>query len=1045
MLGIKRFLLLFSCGFVLTDIALESAEETAVSDGYSNLDLKMWWSYIKEAVAEALVKIGRRKNRLIVTDTVNKLRAMLNPGLFCPHTFYDITENVLAGQLKSVCGRLILGLKHRKNGRGLQTVYRLNIPLRFYLNVSFLAFKSHSGMDYPICDTSDVVLQGADMSESRLCGKPYQQSIFVQGAFLDVMSHYEFRRGDDSASDLVMLLEYQVIPPHLEFTGSSLNVLLQPMADIFIGNCYVPSSHQVAEMSFEECGPYHAVLLKPAQPSNTKSKSEIFTDFLLSVVEKTADAKDRWALSGVQHIDSLGFTHASQAKTFCGNVSSKWDTDEPTCINRHANYIWMPSKFLCSKPNSLKLMPRQKYNRKLQRIFTTFHIPWYGDRRKTVHIWAFYAFPFNDSGDLSLNTVSIYIPQQNCRERLSDWLTVLDGPHAGIMTPSGLQSPFPVLAGKSCTDLMPGETYNSSIGDITLVWYNQFMANASIFFLYSVFKLACPDQFCVMDTFLADLGRTDTVHLTISLRTSLHILNFSASHHQSNVKLRIWMRDDESFQSYISQCRTSGLFLVDKKLKAAFCSSKSFKVLNNTLSASGIQFGREALLIIKAYFNENFAFAVEYSGTNCFGMVNAALNMYNPVDIYPDQCVPVIHNYDPREICNNFPILILPHGSDYKTCCLELSDIASDLMTCPVPLTALTYKIVHWDYSAFEVIVNATRPADMDDCSSCKIAVTFADQPDMVDGNPMGRTLCKSLSKPVYTASTLLTFPKMYHTISNALHCSARLQVRNIPHSLKGFCVQFDIDQSYNDLVSVNTSKLSMRLEPVAICNQLTMFGISRTVSLSFSQAYLHDDKDFHSITEYDFSFHGGTSKNPIQLQLGWSSIRLTTSGDEPDCVWEMVMLIQNDSRLSVRDSVSGWLDSGISITLLTGSIQHEINVSYARKLPRQVVIESDEKIKEMLNNGEPDQRYCFLGKCYVGFGVDFENLSWVDAHKHCHTAGRNLVTINSETEWLALAEFLYEEIYMFNRDRCTSLAMVFIGLSNQDVSSIVVMWVNLI
>ncbi len=156
MFGLKYFLLLLSCKFVLTDISLETKENTLFNGGYNNSDLKMWWSYAEEVMAQALEHIGRQDNCSGLAYSISLLRDMLDPHSFCPRTFYDATKNILAGQLKSKCGQLMLRLNDRGNNKDLEPVYRIGIPQWFHLNVSFLAFNSHAGMDYPICDTSDM-------------------------------------------------------------------------------------------------------------------------------------------------------------------------------------------------------------------------------------------------------------------------------------------------------------------------------------------------------------------------------------------------------------------------------------------------------------------------------------------------------------------------------------------------------------------------------------------------------------------------------------------------------------------------------------------------------------------------------------------------------------------------------------------------------------------------------------------------------------------------------------------------------------------------
>ncbi len=160
---------------------------------------------------------------------------------------------------------------------------------------------------------------------------------------------------------------------------------------------------------------------------------------------------------------------------------------------------------------------------------------------------------------------------------------------------------------------------------------------------------------------------------------------------------------------------------------------------------------------------------------------------------------------------------------------------------------------------------------------------------------------------------------------------------------------------------------------------------------------------------------------HPIAAQLEWSPRYVLRGINDPsvtNCSWKLEMLVQEGTHLDMTDSINPIEDAGVSITLRTDYASHAFNISYTRRV---------KKTAESKNF-----MHCFHGRCYTGFDSSYTNVSWQKAHDHCQSSGHHLLSINSETEWLRLAQlFFYESS---ETHRCTGLMIIFLGLKNQMV-----------
>ncbi len=990
------------------------------SDMKGKRDEKLWWKYIEAAHVRSLDYSPGQRREHTISYFMNRLLRQLEPSLFCPHVHYDLVKETNVGKSRTLCGRLTLALNNGRNSDTLLSVHEIYVPSAFYLNISFLGFHSAAGLGYPVCGQSDIVLQGTDRVQFKLCGKPYKQSILMEGGALGVLSYHNYSVNSNSPS-LIMQLEYQVRSSYPSIDVSSLHVILQSGILDTDTRIFFSRPDVVHVQMLEECSSRYSDVQKLSR--------QTLNDLFFSDMNKMHGITTLQGLSNLSLTKGLTFVQASDSRVYCEalNKYGKWNPGSSPIsqLYRRTN-IPTSRELLASSWDFLKVIPRQLLNIQSQILsLTVWHSFGIDGQMETIRIWSINSLPFNNSGDLAMVALSIYMTQQNCNGRHSDSLVVYDGPYAGILTPSGLISPFRMIAKKTCTDLSPGVVFNSSIGDISVLWSNLFGRNATISFFFLAFPASCPSQFCHIATFPVRQDQPKLIKLSTSHKPSFQIMKFS-SQDNSRVRLKV-VTEHVSFSNFVAECLVSGVFLVIRKLIASLCSDKSFNVFNLTMDKNGIQFGPEVALVVKTYPTNELAFVVEYTGTACYGLFNMCLNLYNPTDIYKDTCIPRVDGHLGGTMCVPSPKVTLRYYVAHS-CCLEVTDMASDLMACQLPSdkwrrSPCSYSISHPNYSLFKVNVTAVASPVTKRC--CEATATFSDHV-MATQEPLDLSgqLCAA-PLTVNTNYIHVRFPRFAHTIRDTIPCSIQTKARTFTRRLNEICGLFRIDDAYANAIQPTNSVLELRLEPIARCGFVTIRA-ARAISLTIQQQYLFDDKDKHTITKYAISFSVGTFNDPIRIQLDWSPVHLEAFNGKPDCGWHIEMLVTNDTRLHLADSVEGWLDKGININLVTLGLQNEVNISYTRRMKRHLLMAIRTLFAE-----RAQASYCYLKKCYTGLDNTFENASWSDALNRCEAAGHQLLAVNSENEWLLMAEFLFEKV------KCTTLPIIFIGLSNPDVSKV--------
>ncbi len=507
-----------------------------------------------------------------LSNSLRSLAVRLSSALFCPHTHHDSARHPRLGRIKSLCGRLTLVINPTKNSEELLGVYTISVPVLFYLNVSFLGFHMDPGeVDYPSCDWSDIVFKASDQLHATLCGRPYQRIMFIEESTLNIMTYHDYSLKSKTSS-LVVSLEYQVTMRYPQDEGTSLQILLH---SAILGRWL--RMRYTYLFFLEECPPAKSLEYYTLLTNRQEVDALPFVDFsvLQTAIHHILGLHPVEGINNVGLTEGVGYIQVSQAKKPCKrlkhNVKDFFQTNP---ISRaFVEYFGRHDKF---RPDSLRKLPHSGWQ--FQHMFAVAHALLPDDQTASVRVWSFNIFPFIFTGALRLNTLSVYMPNQDCWDRQSDKITVYDGPYAGILTPSGLMSHVPIIATTTCSDVVQGEFYNGSVGDLTLIWRNQFGLNASITFLYFVFPSACAGQSCAMSEFSVKLDDSKSFTFSNPNRPKFTILKFSGF--QSNVKLRVLMKE-YSARNYAPECRLSGVFIVDNVLRMTLCSYRAVARFDN--------------------------------------------------------------------------------------------------------------------------------------------------------------------------------------------------------------------------------------------------------------------------------------------------------------------------------------------------------------------------------------------------------------------------------------------------------------------------------
>ncbi len=679
-------------------------------------------------------------------------------------------------------------------------------------------------------------------------------------------------------------------------------------------------------------------------------------------------------------------------------------------------------------PATLRKLPRSRGQFQYKK-FTVAHVSSPGHQTWSVYLWSFSIFPFRYIFDmLRPNTLSVYMPKQTCVDRHYDRITVFDGPYAGILTPSGLMTHFPMIASKTCSDVTKGDFYNGSVGDLTSVWGNQFGLNASITFLYFIVPYECIGQYCSVSTFPVKRDKIETMAFLNPDRPKFTTLRFSGM--TSYVKLRFVMKK-YSLPNYDNKCQISGIFIFDNDLKMTLCSAMSVARFNLTMPSSGIQFGPEVTIYVKSYPQSNITFSVEYRGTACYGLVNECFNTGVPPSI-SSHCNLVLTRKD-RVLFE----VILPHNTQ-ESCCVQITEMPSDHTYFWHDRPNCHFHVIHPVLSNFNTTLSLF-PAREQCCGS---GISFQDQPQppgefqYFKGSGQGMPLCSFPDKTVFAPSFHVKLASDFRLVKDTLQCGIIIAIHTTPTALNNACIYVHVDK-YSLAHFSATQPLILIIRPLSQC-VMTGVNTNRSISLRIRQSKLwalttHVMADYMVLTEYHVSFYRTNFGRPIAAQLEWSPAFSPFSHDLyflhealgpsiTNCSWELEMLIQEDTHLDLTESVKFFETSGVSITLSTDYASLAFNISYTRKLK-----------KDMMRHTENSNLiHCFHQRCYTGFDSYYKNLSWQEAHDHCQSSGHHLLSINSETEWLRLARLLF--YVSINTHRCTSLMIIFLGLRNQMV-----------
>ncbi len=237
----------------------------------------------------------------------------------------------------------------------------------------------------------------------------------------------------------------------------------------------------------------------------------------------------------------------------------------------------------------------------------------------------------------SLGRVPGYVPEvhimpSNCSQGAS--FAVYDGPYAGVLSTTGLLSPFQLLMEGLCEDVTTN--YVSSIGDLTVVMTSPFYQNpdATTICKFRYIPASCPGKSCIITTVDVDHDNLQMWSSIVPRRPLIQIIEFHAKTPDSYINLKLEVTEADVPHPSGYRCHTEGIFMYEfRRLMAFACSGQGFSNLNRSMQENGtLQFNTIPVTITLKIYPQTtkLKLNVWYIGTSCFGLVNGCLNITKP-------------------------------------------------------------------------------------------------------------------------------------------------------------------------------------------------------------------------------------------------------------------------------------------------------------------------------------------------------------------------------------------------------------------------------
>ncbi len=646
-----------------------------------------------------------------------------------------------------------------------------------------------------------------------------------------------------------------------------------------------------------------------------------------------------------------------------------------------ANQYSKTHRSLITRPHNL---PRPLYGKLI-------HTSESGPSLVEVRVWTIHGQQFMN-GRLQFEQLFVEIQRENCP--IGDTVVIYDGPPAGMLTSYGLTSPFGVLFDGPCTNITG--VVNSSLGDITISWIHRNPQGRVVGFAYKQQPVFCSQIPCTYTN--VSVGYQEKI-LTFEQTDSptFQVFRFEAVN-DGNVNLMFHIHVAD-FSHSMDGFMYSAMWLFEDSLRGVFCTQTNLMLLNSSIAQKkGVQFNRVAELVIKAYpQNARIKFRISFVTTNCFGLLNPCIF----ADIARTQsnrtCFPQISDIG----------TVFITGTQARDCCFVLTYLENSLIKPSTCVLGLWHEspgshLIRVDHTEF------TPPFKLSCCNHLHLTAELQIGSDVHDFREGCRYARNNLKNQTFQ-TTHFRLKVIRHL--NPGSCSSITAVAGEQSSL---CV--DLDLPSNVLREYIDFDKHLSLSYPCINTGSLFYPY---VIIQITASYI--SHNFHM--EYYLKMNGNIDIRKLHF----------LSGETKDD-WEWGLFLQGLHNEFLRFTDSHKIrymdikEDGIMKVLTAASLRLESQfiLQFRMKKTHPIHSKTFYTMPGMQSGLCPGSSYMLLSRCYRKLAVA-DSMSWLEASRACTDLGMNMLSLNSEQEWLALAAFLFEEEH--------DIATVFLGLRRENVS----------
>ncbi len=952
----------------------------------SNTPIKQWQAYLESLEVTSLMKLVSNHGYSYMEITLSIYSVLRQRvAVLCPRIHYSFLEDS-PRKTHSLCGRIAILTNSEKNTEDLRTVYTIVVPRKFNINFSLVDFsEDFTHPSYTGCGFNDILISSETQRWATFCGKPFPQTIIVGDSMAHVQSYHQPYEGESPTLHLTVYFE--VIPMQTGIHSQEHHIQFSKLKDFYslgVTNYMVGSisgsrySLQIYKLGdtchYEETIAWERLkLLHKCLPIRMAIMLHDFS--ILGYMTVDDDLTRLIDFGG--HPEIIQSFSSTDRLTIHEQIKPipHWITSHPEKISGTDRYAINMYNLLVTRPRNLL---RPLYGKLVQTSET-------GPTLVEIRVWTIHGQQFVN-GLLQFGQLLAEIQGKNCPTE--DTVVVYDGPHSGMLTPYGLTSPFAVLYNGRCRDII--NAVKSSLGDLTISWIHHNADEGDVGFMYKQQPVRCSQIPCTY-TNVSVTGLEKTLIFKQTDRPSFQVFRFVARN-EGNVRLRFQIQTADIPHS-IEGCLYSAMWLFEVSLRGVFCTQSEMMLLNSsTVQTKGIQFNRLAELVVKSYpQNVHIKFSIYFLTTNCLGLLNPCSNAYYARAASHNMCFPQINQLG----------MISISESQARDCCFVLTYLENSLSVpwhCVFGFLHLSPgSLLRVDHTEF------TAPFKI----SCCNEVIFS------------ATLHIRSIEHFHRKGCLYRLPRL----KNKMFMTTDFMVSVQRHLNFGGC-------SSIIGVAVEQPSICMDLKvPKMVARKLA--GYNNNLALFYScinsgvdvSPYMSVQitaytKEFDAHMEYYFKLNGSIHIRKVTLVNIITFPMIQYGGDWE---WELRLEGLHDEFYQLIDSIKrrhGVRLFAASVRLIASFVLH-----FRMKKPHP--IKSD---AFYVTASDPchGSSFSLLSRCYRQVGTA-EKMSWLEASQTCADHGMNMLSLNSEQEWLALAAYLFE--------KKLDVGTVFLGLQREKVS----------